>query len=272
MKFYYFVDKDKNRQGPLPIEDLQAYDITPDTLVFCKGMQGWTKAKDVEELAFLFIPVGESNIQSEENSLNGYQKIEEDDENDETEQEYDDETNSFWDTLRQNKGLIITLAILVFSLILWQSHSTNKEVDSNDVSQTKADTIVVIKENNSSEARVITDKVNAVASETYTQESASDGVMRLSGTIAGADVVMELTVDGSEVSGRYYYAKNSHAWLYLKGYVDDECVTMEEYNADGYNSASYDCNMSLSGNEVFINGSMTNYRGKTYEVYLSGNR
>ena len=79
MKLYYFIDKNKKRQGPLPIEDLQAYGITPDTLFFCKGMQGWTKAKDVEELTFLFAPVAESNIPSNEDGMKGQVKSEEDD-------------------------------------------------------------------------------------------------------------------------------------------------------------------------------------------------
>lgn len=51
MKFYYYVDKDHMRQGPLPLDGLSPYEITPDTLVWCKGMSKWEKAKDVEELS-----------------------------------------------------------------------------------------------------------------------------------------------------------------------------------------------------------------------------
>ena len=61
MKFYYFVDKERVRQGPLPIEDLQSYEITPNTLVWCKGMKKWSKAKDVEELAHLFESINNKN-------------------------------------------------------------------------------------------------------------------------------------------------------------------------------------------------------------------
>lgn len=49
MKFYYYVDKEGVRQGPLPLEDLTSNDISPNTLVFCKGMENWQKAKDVAD-------------------------------------------------------------------------------------------------------------------------------------------------------------------------------------------------------------------------------
>ena len=61
MKFYYFIDKERVRQGPLPIEDLQSYEITPNTLVWCKGMKKWSKANDVEELAHLFESINNKN-------------------------------------------------------------------------------------------------------------------------------------------------------------------------------------------------------------------
>ena len=49
MKFYYFVDKEGVRQGPLPLDDLSTYDISPTTLVWTKGMEKWLKAKDVDD-------------------------------------------------------------------------------------------------------------------------------------------------------------------------------------------------------------------------------
>ena len=50
MKFYYFVGKDGLRHGPLPLGDLTSEEISPDTLVFCKGMRSWEKAKSVEDI------------------------------------------------------------------------------------------------------------------------------------------------------------------------------------------------------------------------------
>ena len=49
MRFYYYVDKEGVRQGPLPIEKLTPNEITPDTLVFCKGMKNWQRAKSVDD-------------------------------------------------------------------------------------------------------------------------------------------------------------------------------------------------------------------------------
>lgn len=54
MKLYYFVDKEKVRQGPLPLEDLQSYEITPQTLVWSKGMKNWQKAKDLPDFQGFF--------------------------------------------------------------------------------------------------------------------------------------------------------------------------------------------------------------------------
>ena len=50
MKEFYFVDKNRKRQGPIPLNELTTYDITPDTLVYIKGeTTEWVKACDVEE-------------------------------------------------------------------------------------------------------------------------------------------------------------------------------------------------------------------------------
>ena len=55
MKLYYFINKERMRQGPLPLEDLTPNDISPDTLVWCKGMEKWLKAKDVDDFKSLLL-------------------------------------------------------------------------------------------------------------------------------------------------------------------------------------------------------------------------
>ena len=52
----YYIGKNNERLGPFPVEQLIANGITPDTLVWCTGMPGWAKAKDVPEVAELFAP------------------------------------------------------------------------------------------------------------------------------------------------------------------------------------------------------------------------
>lgn len=64
MKLYYFIDRERVRQGPLPLEDLKAYDIKPATLVWCKGMPKWEKAKDVEDFSALL----KSDLKGETNN------------------------------------------------------------------------------------------------------------------------------------------------------------------------------------------------------------
>lgn len=51
MKYYYYIDKEKCRQGPIALDDLTANEITPHTLVWCKGMEKWIKAKDVDDFS-----------------------------------------------------------------------------------------------------------------------------------------------------------------------------------------------------------------------------
>lgn len=52
----YYIGKNNQRLGPFPIENLKANGVTPETLVWCSGMTGWQKAKDVPEVAAIFAP------------------------------------------------------------------------------------------------------------------------------------------------------------------------------------------------------------------------
>ncbi|MDY4160064.1 MAG: DUF4339 domain-containing protein [Prevotella sp.] len=61
MKFYYFVDKEGVRQGPLPLDDLSAYNISPTTLVWTKGMKKWMKAKDVSDFHSILLHSQDAN-------------------------------------------------------------------------------------------------------------------------------------------------------------------------------------------------------------------
>ena len=47
----YYLAINKQRLGPFPEEELLQNGMTPDTLVWCKGMENWTKAGNVPELA-----------------------------------------------------------------------------------------------------------------------------------------------------------------------------------------------------------------------------
>ena len=70
MKFYYYVDKEGVRQGPLPLEDIAIDEIQPETLVWCKGMKNWEKAKNVDDLCFLFPTLNKSEIASDTQHCN----------------------------------------------------------------------------------------------------------------------------------------------------------------------------------------------------------
>lgn len=51
----YYIAIDNQRQGPFPAEELPQHGLTPESLVWCKGMVGWEKAKNVPELAYLLV-------------------------------------------------------------------------------------------------------------------------------------------------------------------------------------------------------------------------
>ena len=51
----YYLSNGSERQGPNPEEELLRNGMTPDSLVWCKGMTGWTRAGEVPELAGYFV-------------------------------------------------------------------------------------------------------------------------------------------------------------------------------------------------------------------------
>lgn len=55
MTEYYIIQND-NKVGPLRFDELQAYGVTPQTMVWREGMADWAPASRVAELAVLFQP------------------------------------------------------------------------------------------------------------------------------------------------------------------------------------------------------------------------
>ncbi|MFV0537648.1 MAG: CD225/dispanin family protein [Dysgonomonas sp.] len=53
-KYYYIDDVSKLQCGPFNTNELLRKNIRPETMVWCPGMQGWTEAGALPELAFLF--------------------------------------------------------------------------------------------------------------------------------------------------------------------------------------------------------------------------
>lgn len=50
----YWAVIDNERKGPMSFDELKALGIAPSTLVWKEGLENWTPAKDIEELAPLF--------------------------------------------------------------------------------------------------------------------------------------------------------------------------------------------------------------------------
>ncbi|MBO4723376.1 MAG: CD225/dispanin family protein [Muribaculaceae bacterium] len=50
----YYLSNGIDRKGPFPAEELIRNGMTPDSLVWCNGMAGWTRASEVTELSGYF--------------------------------------------------------------------------------------------------------------------------------------------------------------------------------------------------------------------------
>ena len=44
MNEYFYLDKNNQQQGPISPQQFYAYDVTAETLVWCSGMDNWTRA------------------------------------------------------------------------------------------------------------------------------------------------------------------------------------------------------------------------------------
>ena len=62
----YYILENKERKGPFSLEQLAEMGISPDTMVWCKGMANWTKASEVEELAGILTSNRVENIKCKE--------------------------------------------------------------------------------------------------------------------------------------------------------------------------------------------------------------
>lgn len=62
----YYILENKERKGPFSLEQLAEMEISPDTMVWCKGMANWMKASEVEELAEILTSNHVENIKCKE--------------------------------------------------------------------------------------------------------------------------------------------------------------------------------------------------------------
>ena len=120
-----------------------------------------------------------------------------------------------------------------------------------------------------------TGKNMASSYESVSAEDDSHGdvdAVSLTGTVAGQNVVMELSFSDGEVSGRYRYLKiQPAAWMSLEGTFDGERIEMYEYNPQGELCGSFDVRVFHNSTPKKLMGSMVNYKGKTYNVDLAFN-
>lgn len=58
MNQYYYVDAYGKQSGPVSKQELRAYNVTRQTMVWCEGMPGWAPAGSVADLneIFAFVP------------------------------------------------------------------------------------------------------------------------------------------------------------------------------------------------------------------------
>ena len=64
----YYIIKDNRRQGPYSIEYLRETGLTQDTKVWREGLDGWTVAADVAELAEFALPAAPPPVDAPQDS------------------------------------------------------------------------------------------------------------------------------------------------------------------------------------------------------------
>ena len=63
MNQYYYIDPQGVQKGPVPMSELPACGVNPQSMVWCQGMTNWMRAADVAELQSIFCvaPSGDNN-------------------------------------------------------------------------------------------------------------------------------------------------------------------------------------------------------------------
>jgi hypothetical protein len=54
MDYYYYLDRNRQQQGPVAASELPRYGVTRNTQVWREGMAGWQPAGSISELAEIF--------------------------------------------------------------------------------------------------------------------------------------------------------------------------------------------------------------------------
>ena len=89
---------------------------------------------------------------------------------------------------------------------------------------------------------------------------------KMEGLISNYPVVMDLKINGDDVSGSYFYkSEGSGKRLYLNGSLDGNHLKLYERNADGMNTGYFDGTYSNGS----YRGSFVNYKGTKYNFHLS---
>ncbi len=89
---------------------------------------------------------------------------------------------------------------------------------------------------------------------------------RLEGIISNYPIIMDLQIEGDDVSGTYYYKKNrSGEKLYLHGSIIGNHLELNERNREGMNTGHFDGTFK---NNTY-SGTFVNYKGIQYQFHLS---
>jgi len=54
MQTYYYIDKNKQKHGPVSVNELTAHGVTRDTMIWQEGMDDWQNAGSIPELSDIF--------------------------------------------------------------------------------------------------------------------------------------------------------------------------------------------------------------------------
>lgn len=172
---------------------------------------------------------------------------------------------------QSNKGLIVALVavvvVLVVAVLAFFLLSSNGKKDKAEATKAVHDTVVVQKET-VKEVPVQTQSLPKHASKVNTYPAADpcpQGTYNLSGKVGKYPVKMCLTIEGTDISGYYYYLKHSNASMDLYGDAHGQKLSVFEMEQTNGCTGAFDG--QFDGNR--FTGTFVNYKGQVFNMTLT---
>lgn len=163
-------------------------------------------------------------------------------------------------------GLIAVVAVLAVAVVAFIVVSQGKEAKKTEAAEPVHDTLVIQKEVKQVPAETQTLPKNASKVNTYpAADPRPQGTYFLSGKVGKYPIKMSLTIDGTDISGFYYYERSgSGASMDIYGQANGQNLSVYEVEQNNGCTGAFDG--KFDGNS-FI-GTFVNYKGQVFKMTL----